>query len=203
MNQDIIKTALDSIAINDAELATALADIGYPEPRIRPTGFATFFNIIVSQQLSTKVAATIMQRARDLLPELNAHTVLALPDGALREIGLSGRKVEYVSGLAEAIINGEFSPEALDDMDDDAVREAIIALRGFGPWSAEIYLMFSLQRTDIFPSGDLALLIGLKNLKQLAEKPTPQQAQALVAHWSPWRSVGSLFLWHYYNAKPL
>lgn len=199
MNDALIKQALDEIASKDKDVATGLKLVGYPPPRNRPIGFETLFSIIISQQLSTHAAAAIMGRAKTLLPDLVPQTVLDLPSGALREIGLSHRKVEYAIGLSQAIISGDFNPETLDQLNDEAVKKAIISLKGFGPWSAEIYLMFSLQRQDIFPSGDLALLVALQKLKGLSDKPTPQQAQELIGHWSPWRTAGSLFLWHYYH----
>ena len=202
MNDALIKQALDEIASKDKDIAAGLKLVGYPPPRIRPVGFETLFSIIISQQLSTHAAAAIMGRAKTLLPTIEPQAVLDLPDGALREIGLSHRKIEYAIGLSQVIINGEFNPEALGKLDDKAVKEAIVALKGFGPWSAEIYLMFSLQRQDIFPSGDLALLVALQKLKGLDEKPTPQKAQELIEHWSPWRTAGSLFLWNYYHGAP-
>lgn len=202
MDHKKIKQGLDDIARCDKDVAAAMDTYGYPEPRIRPQGFATFFNIVVSQQLSTHAATAIMGRARDLIPELNAPSVSALTEDELRGIGLSRQKVSYIQGLCDAVISGEFDPDALQEMDNDAAIKQIIALKGFGPWSAEIYLMFSLQRTDIFPSGDLALLQSLQRLKGLDAKPTPKQAQEIIAHWSPWRSVGSLFLWHYYHGAP-
>ena len=202
MNESIIKQALDDLATKDEDVAAGLQLVGYPPPRIRPAGFETLFSIIVSQQLSTHAAAAIMGRAKALLPELQPQAVLDLPEGTLREIGLSHRKVEYATGLSQAIISGVFNPEALDQLDNENVTKEITALKGFGPWSAEIYLMFSLQRQDVFPSGDLALLVGLQKLKGLEEKPTPQQAQKLIEHWSPWRTAGSIFLWHYYHGAP-
>jgi len=202
MNESIIKQALDELASKDDDVATGLELVGYPPPRIRPVGFETLFSIIVSQQLSTHAASAIMGRAKELLPALTPQTVMNLPDGALRKIGLSHRKVEYATGLSQAIIDGNFKPEELEQLDNEAVKKEIIALKGFGPWSAEIYLMFSLQRQDVFPTGDLALLVALQKLKGLNEKPTPQQAQELIKHWSPWRTVGSLFLWHYYHGAP-
>jgi len=202
MDEIIIKQALDEIASNDDDVATGLNLVGYPPPRIRPVGFETLFSIIVSQQLSTHAAAAIMGRARELLPTLTPQKVIDLPKGALREIGLSHRKVDYATGLSQAILEGNFNPEKLERLNNEAVKKEIIALTGFGPWSAEIYLMFSLQRQDVFPSGDLAILIGLQKLKGLAEKPTPEQAQKLIKHWSPWRTAGSLFLWHYYHGAP-
>ena len=202
MNKKIIKQGLDEIALVDADVAAALALYGYPAPRIRPKGIETFFAIVVGQQLSTHAAAAIMLKVRALLPELTAQNILSKTDEALRGVGLSKQKVTYVKGMAEAIVNGSFDPDALTDLDDKTAIQTITALKGFGPWSAEIYCMFSLQRQDIFPSGDLALLIGLQKLKGLDEKPTPKQAQELIQHWSPWRSVGSLFLWHYYHGIP-
>ena len=202
MNHEIIKQGLDDISTRDSEVAEALKIFGYPEPRLRAAGFETFFSIVVSQQLSTHAASAIMGRARDLLPELDAENVLKLKEGQLREIGLSRQKVTYVEGLSKAVMAGDFVPEDLAELDNDAVIKKIVALKGFGPWSAEIYLMFSLQRTDVFPSGDLALLVALQKLKGLDQKPTPKKAQEIIAHWSPWRSVGSLFLWHYYHGAP-
>lgn len=97
---------------------------------------------------------------------------------------------------------GRFDPSQLTAMDDQAAIRAITALRGFGAWSAEIYLMFSLQRSDIFPAGDLALRIALQKLKGIDAPLDDKQARTLVAHWSPFRSAGSLFLWHYYRGAP-
>ena len=87
-------------------------------------------------------------------------------------------------------------------MDDPTAIKTITSLRGFGPWSAEIYLMFSLQRSDIFPAGDLALRIALQKLKGIDTTLDEKQARELVARWSPYRSAGSLFLWHYYRGAP-
>lgn len=202
MNKKIIKQGLDEISSVDKDVANALAIFGYPEPRFRPLGIETFFSIVVGQQLSTHAAAAIMRRARELLPELNAESILAKSDEELRGVGLSKQKISYVKGLAGAIVSGSFDPETLIDLDDSAAIKTITALKGFGPWSAEIVLMFSLQREDIFPLGDLALLVALQKLKGLDKKPTPKEAQAIIQHWSPWRSAGSLFLWHYYHGAP-
>jgi len=115
---------------------------------------------------------------------------------------MSFRKIEYAKGLAEAQLAGTFDAEGLDQLSDEKVIESITALRGFGRWSAEIYLMFSLGRQDVFPADDLAIQVALGRLKGLEKKPTPKQARDLIEHWAPWRSVGSLFLWHYYRGAP-
>ena len=202
MNQAKIRRHLDKLAEIDADLRRGLELVQYPQPRIRSEGFETLLATIVSQQISTEAAAAIMRRVRDLLPRMQAGEVLRLPSTALREAGLSMRKAEYVEGLARAIENGHFDPAQLGQMDDAAVISAITSLRGFGAWSAEIYLMFSLQRSDIFPAGDLALRIALQKLKGLETTLNEKQARALVESWSPYRSAASLFLWHYYRGAP-
>ena len=100
------------------------------------------------------------------------------------------------------MLEGVFDPAALVQMEDDAAIDAITALRGFGRWSAEIYLMFSLRRTDVFPAGDLALRIALQKLKGVARPLDEKRARELVEPWAPYRSAASLFLWHYYRGAP-
>ena len=197
-----INQHLNQIAKIDSSVKLGLAQVGYPAPRIRPEGFETFLSTIVGQQISTEAAAAIMSRVRTLLPEMRADCLLQLPDGELRKAGLSGRKVEYALGLAQAIVEGRLIPASLSEMSDQQAIDSITMLRGFGIWSAEIYLMFCLNRQDIFPAADLALQVGLQKLKGLEQRPDPKQARELIQHWAPWRSAGSLFLWHYYRGAP-
>jgi len=182
MNKAHIKQALDAIAKVDRSLAFALNQMTYPEPRIRPAGFETFLNTIVSQQISTKAAATIWQRVCSLMTDITPNALLALNDKQLREAGISQRKMEYAQGLAESIVSGQFDPDRLAKLDDEQAIEQIIQIRGFGRWSAEIYLMFSLQREDIFPADDLILLTSLQRLKGLSERPTPAVARNIIEH---------------------
>ncbi len=202
MDESKIKRHLDALAKSDPDLRRGLKLVRYPAPRIRKQGFETLLSTIVAQQISTEAAAAIMRRVHMLLPVIEAQEALRLPEGALRTAGLSARKVEYVEGLAWAIVDSNFDVSELPEMDDLAAITAITSLRGFGTWSAEIYLMFSLQRTDIFPAGDLALRIALQKLKGIEEPLSDKQARELVEPWSPYRSAGSLFLWHYYRGAP-
>ena len=203
MDSELIAQGMQALSEMDADVAEAFASYGPPPPRLRPPGFETFLATIVSQQISAKVARVIMGRVTDLLPELSADALLSVEAQALRDAGLSWRKIEYARGLAEAVQSGTFDIDGLAGMEDSQVIEAITALRGFGRWSAEIYLMFSLKRQDIFPADDLALQVALGRLKNLDQKPTAGQAREQIAHWSPWRSVGALFLWHYYHGRPV
>jgi len=202
VDQAKIKRHLNALAKLDPDLQRGLKIVRYPAPRIRVQAFETFLATIVSQQISTEAAAAVMRRVHALLPTMEAQDVLRLPAGALRAAGLSMRKIEYVEALARAIDDNQFEISRLAEMDDQAVVEAITSLRGFGVWSAEIYLMFSLQRSDIFPAGDLALRIALQKLKRIDSKLDEKQAREMVEAWSPYRSAGSLFLWHYYRGAP-
>lgn len=202
MDEAIIAEGLAKLAASDPRIALAHAACGNPPPRIRPAGFPTLFNIIVSQQISSGAARAIADRASLVLGEVSPEAVLRTEPERLREAGLSARKVDYVRRLAEAIVSGRFDPGALAGRDDEEAIASISALPGFGRWSAEIYLMFALGRRDVFPAGDLALRVALMRLGALAERPTEATARALAARWSPWRSVASLFLWHYYRGAP-
>lgn len=203
MTPETIAQAMQTLAEADPDIARALPLVGAPSPRERDKGFATFFSTIVSQQLSTEAARAIMARVNTLLPELHAKAIIDTQGQALRDAGLSWRKIEYAKGLAEAELAGTFSADGLEHLSDEEVIATITQLRGFGRWSAEIYLMFSLKRPNVFPADDLALRVALGRLKRWENKPTPKQARQMVEHWAPWRSVGSLFLWHYYRGEPL
>jgi len=199
MNQASIKRGINHIAKNDADIKQAVEQYGYPQPRIQPAGFETLLNTIISQQLSAKAAKTITQRVHACLGEITPQRVTRKHSTNLRKAGLSERKVTYIKKLAKAIQQREFDPEELSSMKNSAAIQSITKLHGFGEWSAEIYLLFSLGRKDIFPANDLALQIALAKLKGLNDRPTPKLARELVDHWAPWRSAGSLFLWRYYQ----
>lgn len=199
MDEQTIARGMQALSLLDEDIAAAFKELGPPSPRSRPAGFETFLSTIVGQQLSTKVAAIIMQRLINLMGSVTPARLIEIEDQALRDVGLSWRKVEYVKRLANAIITNSLDIESLSDLSDEEAIIEIMQLKGFGRWSAEIYLIFSLNRQDIFPADDLGILLGLAKLKGLPEKPTPKQARQMVEHWQGWRSVGSLFLWQYYH----
>ena len=111
-------------------------------------------------------------------------------------------KIAYSKGIALAIEEGELEIDQLSQKTDQEAKSQLVKLRGFGEWSAEIYLVFSLGRTDIYPANDLALQESLKRFKGLKDRPNENESRKLVSHWSPWRSVGALFLWKYYRGAP-
>ena len=199
-----LAAAIDRLACVDADIADALERIGYPIPRLREPGFATLLQIMVAQQVSTRAAAAIWGRLQQAcLPRVSAERFLALDDAALRAIGLSRRKMEYGRGLAEAVAGRLLDLDGLADHPEEAAIATISALRGFGRWSAEIYLLFALGRADSFPGDDLAVQIGMQRLKGLPARPDRRSMDELAEPWRPYRGCGALFLWHYYGAATL
>ena len=166
--------------------------------------FAALFRIVLAQQVSTSAARTIWERAcaryRGDLPTPEETLELG---AELRTAGMSGRKVEYVQGLAEATVAGELPVAELRELDDEAVIERVSALRGFGRWSAEMFLMFHLERPDVFSGGDLGLRRGMQFALELEQPPEPGTAIEIAARWRPHRTLASIYLWEAAAAPPL
>jgi DNA-3-methyladenine glycosylase II len=199
-----LAAAIDRLAALDQDVAAAVERIGYPLPRLRPAGFETLLRIMVSQQVSTRSAAAIWARLEAACgAEVTPTAFLALDDPACRAVGLSGRKTDYGRGLAAAIAAGELDLAALARLEEEAAIERIVALKGFGRWSAAIYLLFALGRTDAWPAADLALQIGMQRLKGLDYRPTVADMDRLALTWRPLRGCGALMLWHVYGAATL
>ena len=203
MDQRALTRSLNILAKRDDALKEALAVYGKPRPRQRPEGFETFVNTVVAQQISTHAASAIMGRVKKLLPRCTPRMLLKANEADLRAAGLSFRKIEYLQGLAEAELSGALGIKTLGSLSDEEAIERIVQLRGFGRWSAEIYLMFSLDRRDIFPADDLALQVALGRLRKLDRRPTASESRKLTESWAPYRTAASLFLWHYYQGQPL
>ncbi len=200
LDRRAIAADLGALAARDAYFAAALALVGPPPSRERPTGFASLMRIIVGQQVSAAAATGIWTRLGAALPAIEAHTVAALEIDALRACGFSRQKAVYAIGLAEAVAAGRLSFEELHRLDDEQAIAALTALKGIGRWTAEIYLLFSLRRRDIWPAGDLAVAVGVQKLKRLRKRPTPERLRRLAEPWRPYRSAAALFMWHYYAA---
>jgi len=199
-----LRRGLDALAAVDRDVARALARIGYPEPRLRQHGFATLLRIIVAQQLSTRAAAAIQGRLEAVMAgRVGPDALLTLSEPELRGAGLSARKVAYARHLAAAFVEGRIDPATLASAPDEVVIEQLTALPGIGRWSAEIYLLFTLQRLDVLPADDLALQIGFQRLKGLPERPKAKAFREATLPWAPWRGAAAVFLWHFYGAATL
>ena len=153
---------------------------------------------ITSQQLSTKAAATIFGRFVALFPggEIpSAAAIGALNDPTLRGVGLSGLKVGYLRDLCQRIAEGRLQLDELDALTDDQVVERLTAVKGFGRWTAEMFLMFRLHRPDVLPAGDLGIVKAIQQLYRLRKRPDAKRVLKIGEAWRPYRSVASWYLW--------
>ena len=159
---------------------------------------------IVSQQLSTKAAATIFRRSVALFPEQripSAAAIAALDDAALRGAGLSGQKVGYLRDLCTRIADGRLTLEELNDLPDALVIDRLTSVKGFGRWTAEMFLMFRLHRPDVLPVGDLGIVNAVKRLYRLRKPPDPKRLLKIGDAWRPYRSVACWYLWQSLRLK--
>jgi DNA-3-methyladenine glycosylase II len=160
--------------------------------------FFTLVEAVASQQLSSKVADTIIGRIRALVPGksgIEAADLLAVPDQALRDTGLSWSKVGYIKDLAARVDSGEVHLGRISEMEDEEIIKELVAVKGIGRWTAEMFLMFSLARPDVFAVDDFGLRASMKKLYNLPDLPRPAPMREIAEPWRPYRSYASLYLW--------
>ena len=204
LTQAQVSVSLSILAEQHLEIAAALARTGTPLTRQNTRGFPTLLAALVGQQISTKAAAAIRGRLWALMDEAPcAERLLACSWQELRTAGLSTRKIAYAQGLAQAIQSGDLPLDSLAELSDEEASAALTQLKGFGPWTAKIYLLFAEGRPDIYPPADLALEKGLQLLLNLPEKPTTKAAEKLAEVYSPHRSALCFLLWALYGAASL
>ena len=193
-----IREHLDAVAADDPVVAGAIARVGYPEERIRPTGYRTLLRTIVGQQVSVAAAASVWRKLEaELGEDMHAHELLARDFDTLRACGLSRQKQGYARSLCELVAGGELDLESLPEDDEEAIAE-LTRIKGIGRWSAEIYLLFAEGRPDIWPAGDLAVQAACGKMLDLAERPSEKETRALAEKWKPYRGAMAIFTWHAY-----
>lgn len=166
--------------------------------------YGALLRAIVGQQLSTKAARTIYRRVCDLFggSTPSPEQLLEASEEDLRAAGLSGRKVEYIRDLASHVLDGELELDRLGDLADEEVIAEIVAVRGLGQWTAEMFLLFHLERPDVLSGGDLGIRKAIQVEYELPEMPTPQRVLEIGEPWRPHRSLASLYLWESLAAVP-
>lgn len=193
--------AVAELSRRDPDLGAVVARYGPPPLWAREPGFPTLVLLILEQQVSLASARAAYNRLEAATGTVTPANFLALDDGELRTAGFSRQKAGYARALAEAMLGGAFDPDSLPDLDDDGVRRALTALKGIGPWTAEIYLLMVLRRPDAWPAGDLALATAAQQVKGLAARPSPAELVELAEAWRPWRAAAARILWHHYLSR--
>jgi DNA-3-methyladenine glycosylase II len=179
---------------------------GDPPVRRWQSGFPGLARIVVGQQLSTASADAILGRLLIAVDPLDPAGLLAASDQTLRTAGLSAGKVATLRAIATAIIDGALNPARFPRASDEHIHGQLTAIRGVGPWTADIYLLFCLGRADAFAPGDLALQVAVENAYNLSARPSPAALLGIAERWRPWRGVAARLLWadyaHHRNRTP-
>ncbi len=199
---DELHRATRALARRDPDLARVVRAHGPPPLWRRRTGFATLVHIILEQQVSLASARAAFDRAYVLAQPFTPATFLRLDDRQLRVAGFSRQKTQYCRNLARAVIDGDLDLARLARCDDEEARRRLIAIKGIGAWTADIYLIMALGRPDIWPLGDIALAQAARELKRLPARPSATEMCAIGESWRPWRAVAARVLWHHYLSTP-
>lgn len=185
---------VDYLKARDRVLGEVIDQVGHVEREVDPDLFSAVVHHIVGQQISTKAQATIWARMRERLGEVNARTVAAAGTAALQSVGISLRKAEYIQDFAGKVNSGAFDLQRVATLPDSEAIEALVALKGVGVWTAEMILLFCLQRPDIFSFDDLAIQRGLRMVYR-HRKIDRKLFEKYRRRFSPYGSVASLYLW--------
>jgi DNA-3-methyladenine glycosylase II len=198
-----IRKHVEALAEREPAFAGVVEKHGIPEPRKSERGAQTLLRTIVGQQVSVAAARSMwakLETAFGSPPDLNL--LLAASDEELRAAGMSRQKSGYIRSLAELVVSGELDLEKLPDDDEDAIA-LLTRIKGIGRWSAEIYLLFAEGRADVFPAGDLAVMVELGRLMGLDDKPSEKQLREIAEQWRPYRGAAAILAWHSYNSAVL
>jgi DNA-3-methyladenine glycosylase II len=198
-----IKFAVQALTEREPAFAAVVDRHGVPEPRNSEPGATTLLRTIVGQQVSVAAARSMwakLEAAFGSPPDLNR--LLAATDEELRAAGMSRQKSGYIRSLAQLVISGELDLANLPADDEEAIA-LLTKIKGIGRWSAEIYLLFAEGRADVFPAGDLAVMIELGRLMGLTDKPSEKQLRELAEAWRPHRGAAAVLAWHSYNSAVL
>lgn len=196
-----LRAGVDALCDRDPDLAAVVGQLGVPPLWGRRPGFSALVRIVLEQQVSLSAARTMYQRVRRHVGHVTPATIAGLGVDGLRRLGFTRQKSAYCHGLAEALLAGRLDLAAIARADDDVGRGALLSVRGLGPWSVDIYYLMALRRPDVWPQGDLALAVGLREVKRLEALPSRDEQQAFAARWMPWRSVAARILWAHYLAS--
>lgn len=198
LDETSYRRGLSDLAERDHDLGRVLASLGPPPMWNREPGFPTLIHIILEQQVSLASARACLDKLLAVVGELTPRSLLALDDASLRTAGFSRQKTRYARILAEAVQTGEIDLEGLAVLPDEDVRKQLMRMTGIGRWTADIYLLMALGRPDVWPVGDLALVVAAQRIKGLQTRPSPDEFHDFGQAWRPWRSVAARLLWHHY-----
>ncbi len=191
----------DRVAARDPDLQRVIDTDGYPEFWSRPNTFESLVWFILEQQVSLASARAALEKLRERVGTISPQNVVRLSDEELRAAYFSRQKAGYARGLAEQLDSGQLDLLSLESLSEAEIRDRLVRIRGIGNWTVDVYLILVLHRRDVFPGGDIAAVTGLKHLKGLPKSTPIGEVVGLVEPWSPYRSLGTMLVWHHYLSR--
>jgi DNA-3-methyladenine glycosylase II len=188
----------DRLAKKDAHIRAIIKEHGYPPVWSRKASFETLVHIILEQQVSLASAKAALVKLKEKIGAVTPKKLLQLSDEALKACYLSRQKIVYTRCLASALESGELSLKKLEKLPDEEIRETLTKIKGIGNWTVDVFLMMVLHRTDLFPTGDIALMNSVRHVKTLAPHTTREEILLLADSWRPNRTVAAFVFWHAY-----
>jgi len=198
LTRETLAMGVRALVRQDRDFAALYRRNGLPPMWARRPGFSTLVHIVLEQQVSIAAARTLFRRVAAEIGGMTPERILDRGALGLHRLGITRQKAAYCHALAAAVQDGSLSLSRIARSDDIAGRASLLALHGIGPWSADIYYLMALRRPDVWPVGDLALAVALRDVKRLRKLPDVQRQLAMSDAWAPWRSVAARLLWHYY-----
>ena len=174
----------------------------FPSLTTRENMFFTLIRSIVGQQISVRAADTIWDKIVNEAKEIRPEIIYSMDENTMRNCGLSKRKVEYMKAVSEKWING-YDKINWHELSDEAVTEKLVEIRGIGKWTAEMILIFTLMRPDIFPMGDIGAIRALEKIYNKGQKMKKEQIEEIVKKWKPWRTIATWYLWRSIDPVPV
>lgn len=191
----------DKLAKKDIGLRNIIREHGYPPMWVRPATFQSLILFILEQQVSLASAYAAFKKLKEKIGFVTPSKILLLSDAELRSCYFSRQKIVYARELATAVQKRKLILKQLTHKHEDEIRHELKKIKGIGDWTVDVYLMHSLQRTDLFPLGDIALVNSLKEIKQLPKGITKEEMLKIAEQWRPYRTIASMILWHSYIKK--
>lgn len=191
----------DKLGRKDKDLKNILKKYGYPPLWSRPADFSTLIHIILEQQVSLASALAAFNKLKKKIGAVTPGKILSLSDEEMRACYFSRQKTLYARHLAQAIVSGQLNLEELSVLPDHLIREKLKEVKGIGDWTVDVYLLFALKRADVFPVGDLAMINAFRDIKQLSKETSREIIIEMAKPWQPYRSIGTMLLWHHYIQK--
>jgi DNA-3-methyladenine glycosylase II len=188
----------DALSQRDKVFTAIIEKHSYPPMWTRPVSFATLIHIILEQQVSLASALAAFNKLKEKIGTITPEKLLQLSDAEMKACYFSRQKMVYARHLAEAIVSKKIQLKKLSAFPDEEIRIALKQVKGIGDWTADVFLMFALQRADIFPIGDLAMVNALKEVKQLPKNTAKEELLLMAEKWRPYRTIAAMLLWHHY-----